>query len=197
MPAPLTLQARQLYQAFSALVRAYQFRDRDGICCHGISVSQCYALDHLATRGPRTMGELAGDLYLEVSSMTRAVDALVSDGLVDRVEDKRDRRVRRIEITASGRQLLEKIQTDLIREYERVLAEIAPESRPAVIQAVNALLEALQQRHRGSSTETSSACCVTTHPTAPKPGRAARTKSVTKPAPRRSAAKSIRGRSRA
>ena len=25
----------------------YQFRDRDQICCHGISISQCYALEFL------------------------------------------------------------------------------------------------------------------------------------------------------
>ena len=29
------------------LVRVYQFRDRDHICCHDVSVTQCYALEML------------------------------------------------------------------------------------------------------------------------------------------------------
>lgn len=159
MPQTLAEQARRLHQVFSALVRAYQFRDRDDICCHGISVSQCYAMDALATLGPRTMGELAGDLYLEISSMTRAVDALVAGGLVARVEDARDRRVRRVQITPRGRKLLNTIQGELVAEYERVLGGIAPESRPAVIEAVTSLLQAFQGRQRGRSGKENSACC--------------------------------------
>lgn len=159
MPESLAEQARRLHQVFSALVRAYQFRDRDGICCHGVSVSQCYALDTLATLGPRTMGELADELHLECSSMTRAVDALVAGGLVARVEDVRDRRVRRVQITPRGRKLLKTIQGDLVTEYERVLGGIAPESRPAVIEAVTSLLGAFRERQRGRSGRTDSACC--------------------------------------
>ena len=54
-PAPKSKQpgrelerdAVALQAAVSELVRVYQFRDRDRICCHDISVTQCYALETL------------------------------------------------------------------------------------------------------------------------------------------------------
>ncbi len=91
-------QAGQLHEVFAELVRRYQFRDRDSIVCHGISVSQCYSLDALWRSGSLTMGELAAELALEISTMTRIVDHLVEVGLADRQEDPADRRVRRADL---------------------------------------------------------------------------------------------------
>ena len=53
-PLPDLLQADSLalHEALADLVRAYQFRDRDRICCHDISVTQCYALEALKRDGP-------------------------------------------------------------------------------------------------------------------------------------------------
>lgn len=42
----------QALQAVVDLVRVYQFRDRDRICCHDISVTQCHALEALVEHGP-------------------------------------------------------------------------------------------------------------------------------------------------
>ena len=48
----LESDAAALQAAVSELVRVYQFRDRDRICCHDISVTQCYALETLVEHGP-------------------------------------------------------------------------------------------------------------------------------------------------
>ena len=61
-PEPRNEEATRLYAALSDLVRVYQFRDRDRICCHDISVTQCYALEALVRLGPRTLNELAAAL---------------------------------------------------------------------------------------------------------------------------------------
>ena len=47
----LERDTEELYDALSDLVRVYQFRDRDRICCFDVSVSQCYALEALVRRG--------------------------------------------------------------------------------------------------------------------------------------------------
>ena len=44
----LDRDAEALQDALSELIRVYQFRDRDRICCHDISVTQCYVLESLA-----------------------------------------------------------------------------------------------------------------------------------------------------
>ncbi|MHC5002030.1 MAG: MarR family winged helix-turn-helix transcriptional regulator [Planctomycetota bacterium] len=146
MPESLPRQAEELYQAFSELVRGYQFRDREGICCHGLSVSQCYTLEALDGREPATMSELAGRMYLEVSSMTRVVDRLVAAGLAERAADPADRRVCRVRITPKGRDLLATVRADLLAEHEQVLRELPADSREAIITAMNHLLAAFRQR---------------------------------------------------
>lgn len=146
MPNNLTRQAEQLYVVFAELVRRYQFRDRDQICCHGLSVSQCYTLQALAAGESMTMGDLAAHLGLMISSMTRVVDHLVGGGLVRRIDDPTDRRVCRVQIASKGRALVSKVQGSLVREYEQVLSKVPPESREAVIEAVAHLLSAFEER---------------------------------------------------
>jgi DNA-binding MarR family transcriptional regulator len=145
---PLSRQAERLYQAFAELVRGYQFRDREGICCHGLSVSQCYTLEAMESHGALTMSELAGHMFLELSSMTRIVDHLVASRLAKRSQDPRDRRVCRVQITRQGRALVAKVRGELIKEHELVLREIPAESREAVISAMSHLLAAFKRRQQ-------------------------------------------------
>src|SRR4029450_5717298 len=72
----LEAEATALHDALGELVRVYQFRDRDRICCHAISVTQCYALEALIRRGPSGLNELAAELYLDKSTASRVVAAL-------------------------------------------------------------------------------------------------------------------------
>ena len=69
----LEQDAAALHAAVSDLVRVYQFRDRDHICCHDISVTQCYALEAVAERGPMRLGALADRMFLDKSTTSRVV----------------------------------------------------------------------------------------------------------------------------
>lgn len=66
----LAHDAEELHAAVSALVRLYQFRDRDRIGCHG--VTQCYALETLVESGPSRSRALADTLMLDKSTVTRS-----------------------------------------------------------------------------------------------------------------------------
>lgn len=146
MTSRLDTQASRFYTAFAALARAYQFRDRESVCCHGLSVTQCYALEALERSGPLSMGQLAEHLWVELSSMTRAIDPLVEQGLATRREGSKDRRIREIQITSTGRRRMARIHADLVAEYREVLGRIPRESREVVIDAVGLLLQAFEGR---------------------------------------------------
>lgn len=62
--ATLDRDAADLQAAVADLVRVYQFRDRDRICCHDISVTQCYALETLVEHGSMRLSALAERLFL-------------------------------------------------------------------------------------------------------------------------------------
>jgi MarR family transcriptional regulator, 2-MHQ and catechol-resistance regulon repressor len=124
----------ELYRALSELARRYQFRNRDEVCCYGLTVSQCYALQTLI-REPLTSSALSEALGLDISSTTRLVDQLVRKKLVLRKRSAKDARVKRIEITDAGHKLVSRIESDLANvvgdavkglpvEVQRVLPDV-------------------------------------------------------------------------
>ncbi len=128
--ADLPPDAVELHEAISHLVRVYQFRDRDRICCYDISVTQCYALEILAEHGVLRSQALADLLKLDKSTVTRVVDALVRKGYALRRRDTEDSRALALEVTAAGRALYEKIHRQLIFQQSELLADLDPETRP-------------------------------------------------------------------
>jgi MarR family transcriptional regulator, 2-MHQ and catechol-resistance regulon repressor len=162
MPSQTADQARRLHQAVTELVRKYQFRDRNEICCFGISVSQCYALEALAQAGELTMGALASRMQLSVSTMTRVVDQLVGRGLAQRGEDAEDRRVCCVEPTPKGRELLARISAELLEGERAILEKLPAEHRESVIQALEELSRAVDE-WRGGKPERGGSCNVQPH----------------------------------
>src|SRR5262245_28985568 len=90
--AGLDADADAPHSALNELVRVYQFRDRDRICCHDVSVTQCYAIEALIRRGPSGLNDLAAELYLEKSTASRVVATLERKGYVTRSAHPEDGR---------------------------------------------------------------------------------------------------------
>ncbi len=143
MTQQLAAQAQQLHRALGHLVKQYQLRDRNDICCYGISVSQCYALEALGEHGMSTMQALAKRLHLAISTVTRVIDNLVEKGLVERHISSLDRRVCQVALTPNGVALLQQIQGELIAREQAVLQRIPAASRDHVIRALTELSHAV------------------------------------------------------
>jgi DNA-binding MarR family transcriptional regulator len=57
-------------------------------------------------RGPVSMSMIAQELSYSRQNLTKIVDRLVADGLVDRTSDHSDRRVLNVELTEKGKQFM-------------------------------------------------------------------------------------------
>ncbi len=142
----LRSHAEGLHDALSELVRVYQFRDRDRICCHDISVAQCYALDALVRRGPSGLNELAAELYLDKSTASRVVAALERKRYLSRSPHPDDGRAVVLSVTAGGRRLHDRIRGDLIAEAAQLLEDFEPEIREAAARLILRLARAAAVR---------------------------------------------------
>lgn len=164
-PARLRKDAERLHVAVTHLVRLYQFRDRDRICCHDISITQCHALELLVERGPSRSQALADALMLDKSTTTRVVDALVRKGYVERRPDPDDARAHALTITRSGRALYERINGELIDQQVEILRDLDPGVRDGATEVLRRLTRAAQARLVGGSaaascaTTTADGCC--------------------------------------
>src|SRR5512134_3574436 len=123
----LKADAAALHEALTELVRVYQFRDRDRICCHDISVTQCYALEALLRRGPSGLNEVAAELYLDKSTASRVIAALERKRYVTRAPHPEDGRAIVLTVTPAGRRLHDRIRRDLIAEARQLLEDFEPE----------------------------------------------------------------------
>lgn len=140
----LLADAAALHRAVADLVRIYQFRDRDRICCYDISVTQCHALEALVDLGTMRSQTLAERLMLDKSTTTRVVDALERKGYAERSVAADDARAVTLSITASGKALYERIKQELIAQQAELLADLEPSLRAAGTEVIRRLARAAQ-----------------------------------------------------
>jgi MarR family 2-MHQ and catechol resistance regulon transcriptional repressor len=139
----VTPEQRELSEAILALARGYQLRDRNRVCRHGITVSQCYALEHIAGNPGVTVGALAAALSLDKSTTSRVVEGLRSAGLADFDADARHRREKPITVTPRGLALNRRIHAEILGEHLRAMAPFSSRDRRACRDLLQALASQL------------------------------------------------------
>jgi DNA-binding MarR family transcriptional regulator len=147
------------HRALSELLRVYQFRDRERICCYDVSVTQCYALEVLVNEGPLTLNEVAAALYLDKSTASRVADALEQKGYATRAAHPESRRSVLLEATDSGRELYGRIERNILAQEERLLAEFTPEVRRSMTRVIEGLT-----RVAAACVDTSGGSCCSVEP---------------------------------
>ncbi len=94
--------------------------------------------------GPRTLSAIGEELGISVSATTQIADRLERAGLVERVADPEDRRVKNLQLTAHGADLMRSRREVRVRRAEKALEHLSPEIRESILNAICTLLEAAQ-----------------------------------------------------
>jgi len=134
--------AREMHTIVHQLVKKYQFRDRNKICCHNITVSQCYIMYELQ-HGALSMRELAGKLDLDISTMSRVVSQLQKKNYVLRENAAFDKRVILVSLTDSGSALFRRIESSLLASEREILQKIPASTRQSVLYVLRELLQSV------------------------------------------------------
>ena len=140
-----------LHSALTRLAKVYQFRDKDKSTCHGVTVTQCYALEMIVERSPLTVGALAEELKLNKSSASRAADTLIERGLVRRTANPDSGRSILLFPTRAGKKLHAEIKRDLLETEALILAAYPREMWQATSAILVQLAEAADARSNGCS----------------------------------------------
>lgn len=83
----------------------------------------------LADEGPQRLGALAGAFGLDPSTITRQVQALEETGLAARTTDASDRRASILDLTAEGREVLERTRAHRRGRLEQVMSTWSKQDR--------------------------------------------------------------------
>ncbi|WP_433517664.1 MarR family winged helix-turn-helix transcriptional regulator [Nonomuraea sp. CA-143628] len=105
-----------------------------------LSFTTLSVLDTLATRGaPMRLTDLTKTEQVSQPGITQLVTRLERDGLVERRPDPSDRRAVLVHITEAGRQIGRSRHDDRTRHLVPLIAQLTPEQRRAITDALPAL----------------------------------------------------------
>jgi DNA-binding MarR family transcriptional regulator len=106
---------------------------------------QMDALDLLINREHRTMSSLAGRLRVNPSTATRAVDRLVSGGLVERFHSPDDGRVVLVRITEEGRRCHAQVAARRAHVMSTILGAFTAAERVVLAGLLERLVESIDE----------------------------------------------------
>ncbi|HEV3001730.1 MAG TPA: MarR family transcriptional regulator [Solirubrobacteraceae bacterium] len=102
----------------------------------GLTITQVKLLNHLAAAGEINVKSLSESMHLSLPGTSRAADALIRRGLVERREDPADRRSKLLTITPAGREAAGRIAAARVDAFEPLMASLTDEQRAALVAAL-------------------------------------------------------------
>jgi len=98
-----------------------------------LTYNQYKTLLTVADRGECSLGDLARELGVAMSSASQMVDRLVGEGLIERNLDESNRRQVVIRLTENGEALIARLRQGIIDGYRRVLAKMSEEEQEELV----------------------------------------------------------------
>src|SRR5512133_3854753 len=139
-----TTEIARFREIAQLLYRRLGVLQRDEICCSGVTVPQCYAMQILRAEGELAQGDLAGRLGIDPSSATRAVDILERNGQVERTRpDEGDRRKVLLRLTAEGEALTDQLMKTGDELFAGYLSKFTPGERRELVRLLGKLADAI------------------------------------------------------
>lgn len=117
---------------FREIIRIFDreiFLQNNAACCNGISVAQCHTLLEIEKKREISVSEIAGNLSLDKSTISRTVDNLVANGLINRIIPEENRRKAIISLTSRGKEACATINYSNDTYIKKVLHNFTPEEQ--------------------------------------------------------------------
>jgi DNA-binding MarR family transcriptional regulator len=128
--------------------------------CGDTSSTQCFILGEVDRSGPVTQAELGRRLALDKSWTSRAVDALVQEGLLIKEPSPEDRRTVVISLSKAGKKRAAELDRALNDHAEQIIGRVPPRQRPGVYESLRLLRDALRaEADAGSAAKAPKAQC--------------------------------------
>lgn len=116
----------------------------DEVCCEGMTPRQCSILRTLAARQGARLSDLAAEAGITPSAMTRVLEKLEAQKLVQRVRGgSDDGRAAQAAITRQGRQVCARIDKLMQRRTRTIVNAIPAGFRPQLLAALRMLNQTL------------------------------------------------------
>lgn len=113
---------------------------------YGVSIGEFRCLRILFQKKALTVNQMAQEMSITSSYVTRIVDGLVAKKLVQRVKDRNDGRVHKLSVTPKGEKLANELTHEHIKIHEQIIKQIPEEAHQLTIEILGQLNRALATR---------------------------------------------------
>ncbi len=127
------------------MVRTFQMLERRQIRVHGFTSSQCYILLEIYKHQTLSINEISEKMRLEISTITRIMNNLVRDELINRKRSIYDKRVVEAALTEKGKEVAQQLQKSIVNYYKDVISNLPRGHVREVMGAVELLVTALEK----------------------------------------------------
>src|SRR5882762_9140250 len=108
----------------------------------GIDDTDFRILEALVNKGPLPVNTIGPKVNLTPGSISVAVDRLFDKGLVSRVENPEDRRVRIVSLTPKGKELI----TPVFRKHSAEIGKVFADASPKELRSLETILKKIGKR---------------------------------------------------
>ncbi len=129
-------------QAFTRLARFFNQLMREQLMCGPVTVQQCYTLEASAD-GPLSMKALAAEVAIHQSTLTRVVEKLEKQNLVQRTRKSDNQRSVEVRLTDAGQQTYAFLDAAGSQMIADMLDLIPKERQVAIVGAMEELANLL------------------------------------------------------
>lgn len=147
----------QFGKVLLSVVRAVDRLQRDEICCGDLTLQQFDTLKRISTAERSTLGSVAQELEIDLSTASRNLTRLEKQGYVSKIRDASDARTVILRLTAKGTRALSTLSCDERDAFAAVYDRISADRRGKVVAGLTALAEALAETQAPAA----EACCPT------------------------------------
>ncbi len=136
---------RKFREKLRRVERELGWSQRNDIQCCGVTMAQCHTLIAMGGRDETSIVELAGILGVDTSTLSRNIDTMVKNGLINRALNPQDRRYVSLSLTEEGKRALDSID-HLAGSYVMRMFEFIPEEKQGqVMESLDLIAAALER----------------------------------------------------
>jgi DNA-binding MarR family transcriptional regulator len=145
-------------RAFTRMARFIDQMMRGQLTSSPITVQQCYTLEALMD-GPKPMNELAGEVALHQSTLSRIVEKLEKQGHVTRTRPADNQRKVEVCITEKGRAMYAFLDAQCNQMISELLDMIPAKKRKALLESLEEISLLLDPQNSAFQRLLSRCCC--------------------------------------
>jgi len=111
-----------------------------------LSVTEIHTLEAIGQGAAKTMTHVADALMINVSTLTAAINKLVTKGYVDRFRIPEDRRIVKVALTESGKRAVREHEAFHFLLVKEALSQLSPEETERLVVSLENVHEILLMR---------------------------------------------------